>query len=277
MLEITTETMDKRKAIALAAMDQLLVDEKQKILLEYDARKNFVLSATELTEKAKTDLIKKLTAEREAQIWQIEVKNNKQRLAGAEDFFNNLASIGSTFGKKGFEVAKAASIASATLKGYESAVSSYAAGTKVGGPVVGAVYAAASIVATTAQIAQIVAQQYTPAAYAQGGMIPAGRYGIVGEAGPELVAGPAIVTNASQTANRMNGGGVRTVTVENYGAPVQATSAMDGDTLTILLKPILEEHKQKVKSELTSEVQRGGSSFSQAVESTYGVNRGGQA
>ena len=57
--------------------------------------------------------------------------------------------------KKQFEMQKALSIATAVLKGYESAVSAYAAGSAIGGPPVGAAYAALSVAATAAMIAQV--------------------------------------------------------------------------------------------------------------------------
>jgi hypothetical protein len=49
--------------------------------------------------------------------------------------------------------------------------------------------------------------------FANGGYIPSGKYGIVGEAGPELVRGPGTVTSAADTAAMMgNGGGMVAVT-----------------------------------------------------------------
>jgi len=41
--------------------------------------------------------------------------------------------------------------------------------------------------------------------HAMGGSIPAGQFGLVGEQGPELVRGPAAVTNANQTADMLGG------------------------------------------------------------------------
>ena len=43
-------------------------------------------------------------------------------------------------------------------------------------------------------------------AFADGGNIPSGKFGLVGEAGPELVAGPATVTSAKDTAGMIGGG-----------------------------------------------------------------------
>jgi hypothetical protein len=49
--------------------------------------------------------------------------------------------------------------------------------------------------------------------FAEGGRIPGGKYGIVGERGPELVSGPANVIGTDQTADMMGGGGT---TIVNY-------------------------------------------------------------
>ena len=58
-------------------------------------------------------------------------------------------------GDKQFNLVKAASIATALLKARESVTSSYAAGTKLGGPPLGFAYAAMSVAATMAQIASL--------------------------------------------------------------------------------------------------------------------------
>lgn len=50
-------------------------------------------------------------------------------------------------------------------------------------------------------------------AYDQGGYIPAGKFGIVGERGPEIVNGPANVTGREDTAAMMGGGGGTTINV----------------------------------------------------------------
>src|SRR5699024_5841067 len=57
--------------------------------------------------------------------------------------------------KEMFRIGKIAAIANALLKGREAVVSAYAAGAKVGGPVVGAAFAATAAAATAAQIASV--------------------------------------------------------------------------------------------------------------------------
>jgi hypothetical protein len=62
--------------------------------------------------------------------------------------------------KQMFKIGKAAAIASATVDGITAAVSSYKAGAKIGGPVVGASFAAASLLATGAQINTLKSQSF---------------------------------------------------------------------------------------------------------------------
>jgi hypothetical protein len=78
----------------------------------------------------------------------------------AKNMFDNLSTLMNSGSKKMFQIGKTAAIASALVKGYEAVVSSYAAGAKVGGPVVGAAYAATAAAATAAQIGQIKKQQF---------------------------------------------------------------------------------------------------------------------
>jgi len=58
-------------------------------------------------------------------------------------------------GKKQFAISKAIALASAIVKGYESIVSAYAAGSRIGGPPVGAAFAAIAAASTAAQIAAL--------------------------------------------------------------------------------------------------------------------------
>lgn len=72
----------------------------------------------------------------------------------------NLSVLMSSQSKKLFKLGKAASLATAVIKGYESVVSSYAAGAKIGGPVLGAAFATTAALATAVQIQNIRAQSF---------------------------------------------------------------------------------------------------------------------
>lgn len=87
-------------------------------------------------------------------------QERQAKLAVAQGMFSNLSTLMNTGSRKLFEIGKAASIANALVSGYEAVVSSYAAGAKIGGPVVGAAYAATAAAATFAQIKQIRASSF---------------------------------------------------------------------------------------------------------------------
>lgn len=75
--------------------------------------------------------------------------------AGSE-VFGSLAGMSAML-SQAFEDNKALAVATAVLKGLESITSSYAAGAKIGGPALGALYAGVAAAATAAQVAKITA------------------------------------------------------------------------------------------------------------------------
>ena len=132
-----------------------------------------------------------------------------------------LANMG-TFGKKAFEAYKAVQIAEALIGAKASIVSSFAAGSKIGGPILGAVFAAAAAAATLAQVNAIRQQQYP--GREKGGLIASGKSYLVGEAGPEIITAGS---NGYVTPNNMLGGS-DSVTV-NFN--ITATDAASFDEL----------------------------------------------
>ena len=65
-----------------------------------------------------------------------------------------------TQSKKAFQAYKALQLAKAVVAGYQAALQSYAFGASIGGPIVGAIFAAASVAVTAAQINAIKGQQF---------------------------------------------------------------------------------------------------------------------
>lgn len=93
--------------------------------------------------------------------------------------------------------------------------------------------------------------------FATGGTLGAGKWGFAGEAGPEIVQGPARITPMSGGMN---------VTVNNYaGADVRTRRGADGAMQIDILK-----------AEIAKDLARGGNIISQAVERGYGLRRAGR-
>jgi hypothetical protein len=133
--------------LKLARENKLLTDEEYNAL-ELDRFINHMdeLGAIEQEAAAKRQAV--LDQERQA------------KLNVVQGMFSNLSTLMNTGSRKLFEIGKAASIANALVSGYEAVVSSYAAGAKIGGPPVGAAFAATAAAATFAQIQQIRAASF---------------------------------------------------------------------------------------------------------------------
>lgn len=96
--------------------------------------------------------------------------------------------------------------------------------------------------------------------FADGGYLGAGKWGIAGEAGPEVIHGPARITPMDKA------GGFVNVTVNNYaGAEVRTRQGADGAMQIDILK-----------AEIAKDLARGGNPLSQAVERGYGLRRAGR-
>lgn len=82
------------------------------------------------------------------------------RLQVASQMFGNLSTLMQTENKKLFEIGKVAAISQATINGIEATIASYKAGAQIGGPVLGAAFAATAAIATGVQIAKLSATSY---------------------------------------------------------------------------------------------------------------------
>lgn len=260
-------------------MFQAFAEEERLIEESYAKRKEIILNATELTEAERLKMLEEAELQYTSSMRKHEIERNKMALGLASDFFGNLSTIAGAFGKKGAKIAKAAAIAQTTIKTYESATSAYAslAGIPYVGPALGAVAAAAAVAAGMANIQKIRSSDDSggyAGAYAIGGLIPPGKYGMVGEAGPELVKGPAMVTSAQATWDRKGGaesaqGGNVAVSIHNYaGADITANEreTPDGRVIEIIAK--------KVEGRINRGLQEGSSPLAGTMEKAYNLRRG---
>ena len=83
-----------------------------------------------------------------------------QRQQITQNMMNNLVQLMNSGSKQMFAIGKVAAVANALLKGREAIVSSYAAGAKIGGPPLGAAYAATAAAATAAQVASVMSTSF---------------------------------------------------------------------------------------------------------------------
>ncbi len=156
LFEQAQEEQAKENLRRVEVAEQASIDKRKK--QAQDANKDFINFA-------------KLNAEAEIK-WDQE--SYRQRAQTAQKGLAALASLQSTGSKEAFEIGKAASIAQALVAIPTTAIEAYKslAGIPVVGPGLGAAAAAAAVVAGTAQVNQIRAQQFT--AFAEGGLVTGG-------------------------------------------------------------------------------------------------------
>jgi len=95
---------------------------------------------------------------RENDLEALEKAKMAKRLGVAQDMFSNLSVLMNSENKKLFEIGKAAALANSVVNAYSAISSSYDKGAAIGGPILGAAFAAT---AATAQFAQIQAIRST--------------------------------------------------------------------------------------------------------------------
>lgn len=169
---VSTVRQKSEEAAAVAAeakaleREQALIDAEQQFAFD-DEQYQLRLDALQAYEDAKLGTIKlykadEIKTEQDAQkaklaLARAEAKARRQ-IAG--DMLSNLSTLMDSENKKLFQIGKVAALANATINGYEAVVSSYARGAEIGGPVLGAAYAATAGVATAVQIANIASTNY---------------------------------------------------------------------------------------------------------------------
>jgi len=237
----------------------------------YQRRQDKILDSTRETAQMQADIMVDAQAEAARQMEEAMIGHQRFELNAYSEFFGNIANLSNFHSEKAFRVAQIASIAQATIKMYESAVAAYASGAAIS-PFLGPVFAGAALAAGAANIANIKAQRFQ--AYEHGGMIPSGGLGLVGEAGPEFVRGPAIVTSAKATDGLRRSGSDSSVKVVINNAPghvaeVTETENQDGKMIEITITKTIDR--------LVREAQTGGGRFVPALASKYNLQRNGNA
>lgn len=127
---------------------------------EYQARREAILENVSLTENERTALETTLAEGRAKQLEAIEKQRWSAQIGLAKGALGNISTLMNAESKKAFKVGKIAAIANATISGLEAVIHSYKFGAQIGGPVLGAAFAATAAAATAVQIQQIKSQQY---------------------------------------------------------------------------------------------------------------------
>ena len=198
-IEVMIEGHDQK--VALAEAHDILVTQ----IAEQEAAKLGQIEEQKRN-KAKMEADKRAAAEK--------LQNEKDK-ADLANFLNFVSTLSNAKSKELQAIGKAASIASATIKTYDAAQSSYAFGARIAGPPLGAIMAAIAVTAGLANVAAIAGVPLATGAVVEG--TPGGTQATIGEAGRTEAVLPlespramSQVGRAIAEAGGLGGGGGRT-------------------------------------------------------------------
>lgn len=254
------------KASALAKVEQIrqdLLSEEDALTEGYERRRKLILDNTELTENQRQDLLKSLQ-QRHMEEQNALMLNQIATMSGymqssLSTMTQALADAGAESNivyKAMFAAQKAMAIPSMIVSTEEGATKALALG-----PVAGPIASTAIRALGYASIATV-AGQAIAGLFDQGGLIPAGKSGIVGEFGPELVNGPAIVTSRKQTMSKVasakeNAGSAKTSAPSNMNFYINGNGVGDA-ALSQMLRQAARQGASMGYSEVLKDVSARG-------------------
>lgn len=193
--------VEREKQAKIDALMSGFGTEQQIMLQQYEERRRLILEQEELTELQKQALLDELHQRHLAKLAEYEQAQISMATQAASSLFGSLADLAknhageqsSTY-RKLFAISKAFAIADSTMKisqGVANAMSlpwpqNLAEGTRVA--------------AMGAKLLADISSSQFSGMYDKGGQIPAGKFGIVGEYGPEVVKGPATIRGRELTS-----------------------------------------------------------------------------
>lgn len=200
--------IEKQRQAERDSLYNSLLTEEESLRQSYERKKQLILESEAVTETERQDLLRRLQQQFTDEQAAMETQRIQTQLQGAATLFDGLAGLAKGYaGEQSkayrvlFAVSKAFSVAQAAM----SISTGLAKAQELGFPA--NLAEMARVAATGASImAQIKGSQFS-GAYDQGGQIPAGKIGIVGEYGPELVRGPASVRGRELSSRTYPDGG----------------------------------------------------------------------
>lgn len=172
-----TEEAEKHKEEIQARLERIMQGHMsemelihQKYALEHEALRE-ALELELVTRGEYDDLMREQEMRQQEELSRIEQEaaRERQRIVEAEakhkqqafgDALSNMTTLMNTGSRKMFEIGKAAAIGNSLLNAYEAITGAYKVGANIGGPVLGAAYAAAAGAAQFAQIQSIRGQSF---------------------------------------------------------------------------------------------------------------------
>jgi len=159
----------------------------------------------QITAQERNTLLENLESDHQNAMHGITMQGWQSRANIATGILGNIQQAMAGGSKKEFDISKKASIATAAIKGGEAAVSSFAAGAKVGGPILGGAFAAASLLATTKQISNIQKQSFGGGVSSSGGVGSVSSAGVGGANNSSGGFSGGQIASAQQTESKPRG------------------------------------------------------------------------
>ena len=169
LAEVTAEANEIKNEAHIVQIDTELMRESEKFQKLLEIEKAYQESQKEGLDAFNENNLR-TAAEYAAATEKLEEASNARKLGLASSMFGNLSTLMQTENKKLFQVGKVAALSQAVIDGYSAVLSSYKEGTKIGGPVVGAAFAATAGIATAVQISKIGSASYGGGGSTAGGM-----------------------------------------------------------------------------------------------------------
>ena len=241
----------------------------------FSKRHDLIMENQLITDNARTEALLMNERHRSDALKQLEDERMREKLQTTKGFFENIETLGKSFGKRGAKIAKAAAIAQGGIKAYEAYNVAFTDPTPMPLPLryVSAGLAAAAVVANTAKIAN-------SGNFAQGGIL--GGPSATGDAVSFNGNRGEVIINFEQQRRLLNlangggsGGGNQTgnVTIINKtSAPITGTTRTNSNgEQEITIRAAV----NRMKSELTNEAETGSGTTIPALQRNFGLRRTG--
>ncbi|CAM0070338.1 tail length tape measure protein [Vibrio phage K251 g3] len=191
------------ESLGMFAADVTYEDQLTTIQEEFDRKRALILENTQLTEDQRTELELELTRKRNDMLNAMEAERTSFMLNAGSQTFDALAGMAKQFAgeqsslyKVMFAASKAVAIADSVVKIQQGIANAASL------PWPANLGAIASTAAASANVVSTISSTNYAGAFDKGGEIPSGKFGLVGENGPELVEGPVRVTSRRETADK---------------------------------------------------------------------------
>lgn len=202
------DDLEKAKERERDSLWTSLLTEEESLVRAFERKKELILESTAVTELEREALLTRLQEQFAAEQDAAEMQRIQTQLSSAAALFDGLSGLAKAYGGEQsktyralFAISKAFSVAQAAL----SISTGLAKAQELGWPA--NLAAMAQVAATGAGIVSQISGSNYAGAYDKGGNIPAGKIGLVGERGMELVEGPAKVTSRAETSKMLRSGG----------------------------------------------------------------------